>query len=250
MCLRGPRLLVSYNVHVSWKYVHVWKYTSHGSKYVKVHVFWKQTHGSTCMEGIRVKQNMHVLTHRNLPTESITLHYITLIFCWLTNTMPHTYGLFSSAHIKSWWISSGAGKFRVKYTIVFWIKLMSRDKLKTILLFGAHAQGEQVNKWQVAAPLEPWDMFIQLLLNAWMVCGLLNVCNYYEWLYAWAPSWLVAVYVHDMCRGTSHFEEFHASLYSTSRDTPRLMLLHVSWKWRFPQKIFEFYTWISACNCA
>ena len=43
----------------------------------------------------------------------------------------------------------------VKYTVVLWIKLMSRDKLKTILLFGAHARGEQAKKWQVAASLEP-----------------------------------------------------------------------------------------------
>ena len=32
---------------------------------------------------------------------------------------------------------------------------MSRDELKTILLFGARAQAERTKKWQVAAPLEP-----------------------------------------------------------------------------------------------
>ena len=43
---------------------------------------------------------------------------------------------------------------------------MSRDELKTILLFGTHARAERMKKWQVAAPLEQWDMFIQLLRNA------------------------------------------------------------------------------------
>ena len=127
---------------------------------------------------------------------------------------------------------------------------MSRDELKTILLFGAHVQAERTKKWQVA--VEPWDMFIRLLLNAWpsawAVCGLLNVCYYYEWLYAWAPSGLVAIYVSDMSRGTSRLVEFHASLHSTSSDTPHLVLLHVSWKWRFLQKVFEFYMRISVCN--
>ena len=37
---------------------------------------------------------------------------------------------------------------------------------------------------------------------------------------------------------------------SMSRGIPHLMLLHVSWKWRFPQQLFEFYTRISACNHA
>ena len=31
---------------------------------------------------------------------------------------------------------------------------VSHDKLKIILLFGAHARGEQVKKWQLAASLE------------------------------------------------------------------------------------------------
>ena len=31
---------------------------------------------------------------------------------------------------------------------------MSRDKLKTILLFGAHVRAERTMKWQVAAPLK------------------------------------------------------------------------------------------------
>ena len=47
-CLRGPRLLVSCNVHISWKYMR-------GSMHlVEVHVSWKHTHGSTHMEGIRM----------------------------------------------------------------------------------------------------------------------------------------------------------------------------------------------------
>ena len=96
-------------------------YTSRGSKHVKVHVSWKHTRGSVYMEGIRVKQKTRVLTRRNLPIESIALHYINIL---LVDQHNVTYGLFSSAHIKSWWISSGARKFRVKYTIVFRIKLM------------------------------------------------------------------------------------------------------------------------------
>ena len=32
---------------------------------------------------------------------------------------------------------------------------MSRDELKTILLFGTHARAERTKKWQVSALLEP-----------------------------------------------------------------------------------------------
>ena len=32
---------------------------------------------------------------------------------------------------------------------------MSRDELKTILLFGTRTQGEREKKWQAASPLEP-----------------------------------------------------------------------------------------------
>ena len=32
-------------------------------------------HGSTCVEGTRMAQNMHALTHKNVLTESIALHY-------------------------------------------------------------------------------------------------------------------------------------------------------------------------------
>ena len=42
-----------------------------------------------------------------------------------------------------------------------------------------------------------------------------------------APSILVTMCIHDMSRGTSRLVEFHASLYSTFRDTPRLVLLHI-----------------------
>ena len=55
-----------------------------------------------------------------------------------------------------------------------------------------------------------------------MVCGLINVCYYYEWLYAQSLSGLIAVYVHDMSRGTSCLVVFHASL------APRLVVFHVS----------------------
>ena len=74
--------------------VHAWKYTSHGSKHVKVHVLWKHTCGGICMEGIRVKQKTRVLTCRNLPIESIALHYINILLVDQHNVM---YGLFGSA---------------------------------------------------------------------------------------------------------------------------------------------------------
>ena len=50
------------------------------------------------MEGIRVKQKTCVLTHRNLPIESIALHYINIL---LVDQHNVTYGLFGSAYIKS-----------------------------------------------------------------------------------------------------------------------------------------------------
>ena len=68
---------------------------SRGSKRVKVHISWKHTRGSICMEGIRMKQKMRVLTCRNLPTESIALHYINIL---LVDQHNVTYGLFSSTH--------------------------------------------------------------------------------------------------------------------------------------------------------
>ena len=55
-----------------------------------------------------------------------------------------------------------------------------------------------------------------------MVCGLINVCYYYEWLYAQSPSGLIAMYVHDMSHGTSSLVVFHASL------APCLVVFHVS----------------------
>ena len=97
-------------------------------------------------------------------------------------------------------------------------------------------------------------MFNHLLHNAWTsawtVCGLLDVCYYYEWLYARALCGLIAMYVRKMSRGNSRLMVFHTSLYFTSRATPHLVLLHVSWKWTFPQKIIEFHMWISARNHA
>ena len=78
--------------------VHAWKYTFRESKRVKVHVSWKHMRGSVCMEGIRVKQKMRVLTRRNLPIESIALHYINIL---LVDQLTVMYGLFGSAYIKS-----------------------------------------------------------------------------------------------------------------------------------------------------
>ena len=78
--------------------VHVWKYTSRGSKRMKVHVSWKHMRGSICMEGIHVKQKACVLTRINLPIESIALHYINIL---LVDQHTVTYGLFGSAYIKS-----------------------------------------------------------------------------------------------------------------------------------------------------
>ena len=48
---------------------------------------------------------------------------------------------------------------------------MSRDELKTILLFGTHAQGERAKKWQVATPLKPWDTVINNLVFAELING-------------------------------------------------------------------------------
>ena len=76
----------------------MWKYTFRGSERVKVHVSWKHTRGSICMEGIRVKQKTRVLTRRNLPIESIALHCINILLVYQHNV---TYDLFSSAYIKS-----------------------------------------------------------------------------------------------------------------------------------------------------
>ena len=78
--------------------VQAWKYTSRGSKHVKVHVSWKHTRGGACMEGICVKQKTRVLTRRNLPIESIALHYINVLLVDQHNVM---YGLFGSTYIKS-----------------------------------------------------------------------------------------------------------------------------------------------------
>ena len=54
------------------------------------------------------------------------------------------------------------------------------------------------------------------------MCGLINDCYYYEWLYAQSPSGLIAVYVHDMSRGTSRLMVFHALL------APCLVVFHVT----------------------
>ena len=88
MCLRGPRLLVSCNVHV------LWEYTCGNTCLMEVNVrlveahTWKYMHGS-----IHVKQKMRVLTRRNSPTMSITLHYINILLVDPQHNV--TYGLFS-----------------------------------------------------------------------------------------------------------------------------------------------------------
>ena len=48
------------------------------------------------MEGIRVKQKTRVLTRRNLPIESIALHYINILLVDQHNVM---YGLFGRAYV-------------------------------------------------------------------------------------------------------------------------------------------------------
>ena len=53
--------------------------------------------------------------------------------------------------------------------------------------------------------------------SVWFV----NVCYYYEWLYARSPSGLIALYVHDMFDGTSRLVVFHGFC------TPCLVILHV-----------------------
>ena len=83
-CLRGPSLLVSCNVHVSWKCTHgntrlvevnVWKYMSHGSTRVEVYA-WK----------VYAWNKRRVYLHIETYLSSLS-HYITSTFCWLTNTL-------------------------------------------------------------------------------------------------------------------------------------------------------------------
>ena len=95
-CLRGPRLVVSCNVHVSWKLTrgsvrlmeaHAWKCTSRGSSRVEVYVSWKLSRGSVRLVEAQAwnKTHMHSHAHKKyLPSLS---HYITPIFCWFTSTM-------------------------------------------------------------------------------------------------------------------------------------------------------------------
>ena len=93
-CLHGPRLLMSCNVHVSWKYtrgntrlveVNTWKCTSRGSTRVEVYAWKVYVWNKRC-------EYSHVETY--LPSLS---HYITSIFCWLTNTRSRM--ISSVAHI-------------------------------------------------------------------------------------------------------------------------------------------------------
>ena len=91
MCLHGPCLLVSCNVHILWQHTcgskrlvvaHMRKFTSRGSTRVEVHVL--KVH------------NSHVITH--IPSLS---HYVTPIFFWFTSTTNVTHRLFSIVHIKT-----------------------------------------------------------------------------------------------------------------------------------------------------
>ena len=108
-CLRGPRLVVSCNVHVSWKLTrgsvrlveaHAWKCTSRGSSRVEVYVSWKLSRGSVRLVEAQAwnKTRMHSHARKNVLTESIALHYTNIL---LVNQHNVTYRLFSSAHIKS-----------------------------------------------------------------------------------------------------------------------------------------------------
>ena len=68
---------------------------------MKVHVSSKHTRGGICMEGICmegicVKQKTRVLTCRNLPIESIALHYINILLVdqhksCMVSSVAHTY---------------------------------------------------------------------------------------------------------------------------------------------------------------
>ena len=174
-CLHGPHLLMSCNVHVSWKYmrgsthlmeVNMWKYTSCGSKLMEVHV-----HGRyTC-----------VAKHRciNLLIKSIALHYTNILLVDQHNAM---YGLFSSAHIKSWWISSNARKFGVKYTVIFLIKLMG---LVTNLnnLIACWTSMRWTGK-EMASSCSVRTMRYICLFDSCLMYERCVVCNYYEQLYA------------------------------------------------------------------
>ena len=117
---------------------------------------------------------------------------------------------------------------------------MSRDKLKQFYcLAHMHKVNEQRNSnWPLRENHETHLITNQLLLNSWMVCGLLNVYYYYTSLYAividlfmlshkprldqspctWYISW------HLTSCGISCLIALHFSCYSTSRE-----------KLRFPQ---------------
>ena len=108
-CLRGPRLVVSCNVHVSWKLTrgsvrlvetHAWKCTSRGGSRVEVYVSWKLSHGSVRLVEAHAwnKTRMHSHARKNVLTESIALHYTNILLFYQHNV---TYRLFSSTHIKS-----------------------------------------------------------------------------------------------------------------------------------------------------
>ena len=91
MCLHGPHLLVSCNVHISWRkhvevhiswnhmrgskhlmVTHIRKYTSCGSTCVEVHVSGKHTHGSKRL--VVARTHAHAHTHIHTHTQKYTSH--------------------------------------------------------------------------------------------------------------------------------------------------------------------------------
>ena len=253
-CLHGPRLLMSCNVHVLWNYtrgstclveVNVWKYTSCGSTCVEVRAWRAYACNKT-----------HIFTRKNLLIESIELHYTYILLVDQRNVM---YGCFSSAHIKSWWISSGARKFRVKYTVVFLIKLMGLVmNLNNFIVWRTCTRwtGKEMASGCSVRTVRYICLFGSCLMHE--QCGLLNVC-YYEWLYhrqRFAPS-IIYGYTHAIVvnlfvlsykpcldqssctwyaswhftsRGISHLVVLHVLCYSMSRATPRLVKTKISMK--------------------
>ena len=101
ICLRGPRLLVSCNVHGSWQHI------CRSKHLVVAHLRKFMSRGNTCLEVHVLKvHNSHVITY--LPSLS---HYITPIFFWFTSTTDVMHRLFSIMHIKLDDFFSGIRKF-------------------------------------------------------------------------------------------------------------------------------------------
>ena len=116
---------------------------------------------------------------------------------------------------------------------------MSRDELKTNLLFGTRAQGEWEKKWQVASALEPWDMLINSLALAKLMKGMwfaFNVCYSYVWLYAIVMNLFVLSYKLSLDRLPCTYALWHF----TSRRTSHLVVLHV-WCYSMSHKNQDFH---------